>query len=338
MPDSPLVSILLINWNGKHFLETCIPTVLASDYKNMELIVLDCASRDGSATFVRAQFPSTRVVEFDKDPGVDAAYIAGAELARGEYLVLLNNDTKLDPNTISRMVEAMQHDRVGLVVPTELDWNRNHVSSGAAYYYVMPLLGLFASLFGVPPPEECGPFYVSVICAMIPKTIFLALPPNEHIEFYEEMEWCWRLHLNRIRLKVLDDVYVMHRGAGTIEGTPKPAFFSGRSMIAAHFVCLGLPALVLFSPLLAAYYLVKTGSYLTRGRTGSAKALLKGLWSFFRNIRHFWEDRKVTQRQRKVGDWEIVRKMVESCAYILGRQTDKSALSYFRQKTFSTHL
>ncbi|MFN3135579.1 MAG: glycosyltransferase family 2 protein, partial [Candidatus Kryptonium sp.] len=65
----PKVSVIILNWNTKHFLEKFLPSVIQTNYKNLEIIVADNGSTDGSADFVRENFKSVKLITFDKNYG-----------------------------------------------------------------------------------------------------------------------------------------------------------------------------------------------------------------------------------------------------------------------------
>jgi len=65
----PRVSVIILNWNTKHFLEKFLPSVVQTNYQNLEIIVADNGSTDGSADFVRENFKSVKLITFDKNYG-----------------------------------------------------------------------------------------------------------------------------------------------------------------------------------------------------------------------------------------------------------------------------
>jgi GT2 family glycosyltransferase len=312
-PSEPTVSALVVNWNGKHLLEKCLSSVLESGYANLEIIVLDCGSSDGSAEFVKQNFSNVRVVEFEVDPGVDHAYIVGAGYAKGDYILLLNNDVLIERGSIKKMVEAAD-DGNTLLVPREADWE-GHISARiGAYRLALPLYLLYKTMRKTPRVSQ--PFVVCIACAMIGKDIFLENPPNEHVGFYEELEWCWRLQLCNVNLRVLEDVRFLHKGAATTRETLKAAYYSGRNNIAAHFVCAGALLLAVSVAILPLYYVLRCLIYISKRRFDCLGAFLHGVLDFFKDIRLFWHDRAVTQKKRQISDLQVFKQMIASCHYV----------------------
>lgn len=99
------VSVLMVSYNTRERILTCIESVLAENYPGLQVIVLDNASADGSATAVEKRFPEVTVVRSDRNLGFGRAVNIAAEHARGEYLMLLNPDTTMRGGSIDALVD-----------------------------------------------------------------------------------------------------------------------------------------------------------------------------------------------------------------------------------------
>jgi len=104
----PEMSVIVVNWNGKHLLETCLTALRRQTFRDFEAILVDNGSTDGSAEYVRAQFPEVNVMALSDNRGFTGGNIAGYEQARGELIVLLNNDTEADPRWLEAIHKASQ--------------------------------------------------------------------------------------------------------------------------------------------------------------------------------------------------------------------------------------
>lgn len=93
--SEPLVSVIIVNYNGKRFLDECIGSVRKNAGCPHEIILVDNASTDESAEYVEKNFPGVRLVRSKKNLGFTAGNNLGARSAKGKYLLLLNNDTRL---------------------------------------------------------------------------------------------------------------------------------------------------------------------------------------------------------------------------------------------------
>ncbi|QWD60445.1 glycosyltransferase family 2 protein [Polynucleobacter sp. MWH-UH35A] len=100
------VSVIIVNWNGKKWLKECIESILRQDYQNLEIIFIDNASTDDSVDFIKINYPKVIVKVLSENFGFAKANNIGNQIASGEYILLLNNDTKLKPDCISEMVKG----------------------------------------------------------------------------------------------------------------------------------------------------------------------------------------------------------------------------------------
>jgi GT2 family glycosyltransferase len=104
----PLVSIVVLNYNGKHHLKTCFDSLLRTKYLNFEIILVDNGSTDGSVEFVRENYPSVKIVKLSKSVYSVGGYMAGVLIAKGKYIAILNNDIEVDENWLTPLVEALE--------------------------------------------------------------------------------------------------------------------------------------------------------------------------------------------------------------------------------------
>ncbi len=115
----PRVFVLILNYNGRNHLEYCLPSLCTTDYPNYELILLDNASTDGSVAFARSYFPQITIIENRDNLGWAGGNNVGIRYAleRGaDYIVLQNNDTKVDPRWLSGAVQVCESNpRIGIV-------------------------------------------------------------------------------------------------------------------------------------------------------------------------------------------------------------------------------
>jgi GT2 family glycosyltransferase len=102
----PEMSIIVVNWNRKHFLEVCLAALRRQTFSDFETIVVDNGSDDGSAEHVRANFPEVNLVVLSDNRGFCGGNIAGYEQACGEWIVLLNNDTEADEHWLEEIHKA----------------------------------------------------------------------------------------------------------------------------------------------------------------------------------------------------------------------------------------
>ena len=110
-------SVIVLNYNGGRFLETCLSSVLKQDYKNYEVILVDNNSADNSVSLVKKKFPKVRILRLKENLGFTGGNNEGAKSAKAEkYLIFLNNDTKVENTWLSELVkQAESSEKIGLV-------------------------------------------------------------------------------------------------------------------------------------------------------------------------------------------------------------------------------
>jgi len=115
----PLISIIIVNWNGMRFLEKCLSSVNGQTYRLFEVIFVDNGSEDGSLEFVRSNFPETIIIENKENLGFAKANNQGIEVAKGKYIATLNNDTEVGRDWLKNLIDVAESssDDVGMWAP-----------------------------------------------------------------------------------------------------------------------------------------------------------------------------------------------------------------------------
>ena len=108
--SSPKISVIIVNYNGKKLLEKCLESLFKIDYNNFEVILVDNNSTDGSMEFVTKNYPKIIVIKLDSNKGFAEPNNIGTKIAKGEYILFLNNDTVTTTNFISEMVNVLEKD------------------------------------------------------------------------------------------------------------------------------------------------------------------------------------------------------------------------------------
>ncbi len=107
VPEATL-SVVIVNWNGERFLRACLGSIFAQGRADVEVIVVDNGSTDGSVELIRGEFPEVRTIVNTENTGFAAANNQGIEAARGRYVLTLNNDTELAPRFFDTLMDAAE--------------------------------------------------------------------------------------------------------------------------------------------------------------------------------------------------------------------------------------
>jgi len=108
-PPKPSVSVIVLTYNARRFVERCLDALFAQTFIEFEAIVVDNASSDGTADFVHQRFPLVRLIPSSRNDGYGAGNNLGAQHARGEILVFLNPDAVPEPDWLEHLIGAMRH-------------------------------------------------------------------------------------------------------------------------------------------------------------------------------------------------------------------------------------
>jgi len=132
----PLVTVVIPNWNGAVHLPTCLESLRRQTFRDFEVIVVDNGSSDESLALLARDYPEVQVLALGENRGFAGACNAGIRAARGEFIVLLNNDTEADPHWLEEVVAAFgRHPEAGLVASKMRLFDRRDVLHTAGDYY-----------------------------------------------------------------------------------------------------------------------------------------------------------------------------------------------------------
>jgi GT2 family glycosyltransferase len=126
---SPLVSVIIVNYNGRKFLRDCINSVRAQSYPDFEILVVDNASEDDSVEFLGSEFPDIRVVRNIRNLGYAGGVNTGIRAAKGSCIFTLNNDTRMEFGCIENLVKAISGDHHIGMCATKMLFPDNRIDS-----------------------------------------------------------------------------------------------------------------------------------------------------------------------------------------------------------------
>lgn len=228
----PTVSVIVLNYNGLRHLDACLSSLLALDYPagQVELLLVDNGSTDQSLEFVAERFPRVRVHRLPSNVGFAAGNNAGAEVATGEYLAFLNNDTRVDPAWLRELVRSIQEDAGRNVICTGakmLDWEGREIDfvGGVMNFHAFG----YQLSYGLPVAAEPAAYQrkrdLLFACGgamLIQADVFResgGFDPD-FFAFFEDVDLGWRLWVMGYRVTLTPTAITYHKGHGTASGIP----------------------------------------------------------------------------------------------------------------------
>lgn len=131
MKNFPKINIVVLNYNGKDCIESCLKSLFCLNYPRFEVVVVDNNSTDGSLEMARRKFPKVTYIKNEENLGFSAGNNIGIKYSlekMADFVLILNNDTEVEVNLLNKLVERMQSDsRVGIACPVILSSNSDKV-------------------------------------------------------------------------------------------------------------------------------------------------------------------------------------------------------------------
>lgn len=298
MHTHPKVSVVILNWNGKHYLEKFLPSVLSSDYPNLEVIVGDNASTDDSVEFLEENFPSVKVISNKENLGFAGGYNAILSGLNSDYFVLLNSDVEVGPDWIGPVIELMESDAtIAVAQPKLKDWNnKSHFEYAGAAGGLIDKFGypfcrgrIFDTL-----EEDTGQYdSVSEVfwasgAALFIKKVYWDEVSGFDADFFahmEEIDLCWRLKNKGYRIMYCPASTVYHVGGGTLGAeNPYKAYLNFRNNLA--MLLKNLNGNHVFGVLFIRFWLdfVSLLKFASEGKFKHARAINKAHNAFFKDL------------------------------------------------------
>jgi len=290
------VAVIIVNWNGKQYLNRCLSAVLAQTYPRVEIILVDNGSTDGSVDFVREHFPTVKIIPSLTNVGFAAGNNLGIRATDTAYVATLNNDTEVDPNWLSELVRAMESDpRIGMCASKMLFFDDRTLIDSAGVS--MDAAGVAWDRQGGERDHDQQSAPVEVFGACAGAALYrrsmldqIALPPpsqdgqpqffdEDFFIYLEDVDLAWRAQLAGWRCLYVPTARVLHVHSATMqEGSPFKNYLLGRNRLwtliknyPTSQLLRALPA-ILFYDLSASFY-----ALLVRGDTSPGQGRLAGL-------------------------------------------------------------
>lgn len=215
MSNLPLVTILILNYNGLQVIKKCIEKVYCQTYPNKEVIVIDNFSTDNSVEIITKLFPMVKIVQTGKNLGYAGGNNFGVHFAKGEYFAFLNNDAYPEAEWLSNTIPLFLSDSSVAVVGCKIYKAESTKLDSAGAYIDFPIgfapgrgCGLSGTLYNK--TEELA--YVSGAAIIIKKTVFEKLNgfDSDYFCYHEEVDFCWRARIIGYKTVYTPNAIVYH--------------------------------------------------------------------------------------------------------------------------------
>ncbi|WP_343743742.1 glycosyltransferase family 2 protein [Chitinophaga sp.] len=239
----PSVAVVILNWNGKAFLEKFLPSVCRSTYGNLQLVLADNASTDDSVAFVEAHYPSVRIIRNPSNDGFAGGYNEALAHVEADIYVLLNQDVEVEPGWIEPVVALMESDpRIAACQPKMRAYHQpdEFEYAGAAGGW-MDVLGytfcrgriLYTTEKDEGQYDDAQDIFWATGAALFIRSACFREVGGFDRDFFahmEEVDLCWRLQRAGYRVCYCPDSKVFHVGGGSLpQGNPRKLYLNFRN-------------------------------------------------------------------------------------------------------------
>ena len=306
------VAVVILNWNGKKFLHDLLPTLIQHTPADVDIVVGDNASTDGSVEFLQQQFPQIKIIQNDKNYGFAEGYNRVLDKVCAHYYVLLNSDVEVTANWIEPIIDMMEADNdIAVCQPKLLSfYNRDtfEYAGGAGGYidkYGYPFCRgrMFTTLEkdNGQYNDTCEIFWATGAAMFVKSDIWKQLNglDGDFFAHMEEIDFCWRAKNAGYKVYYCPQSVVYHIGGGTLPpSSPFKTFLNFRNNFSLLFKNLPKQQLLYILPARVLLDLVAACKFLAEKKPKEFTAVIKAHWEFYKQIPKLKHKRKeITQRK-----------------------------------------
>lgn len=315
----PRVAVAVLNYNGLRWLKTCLPSILRSRYRKLDVYVIDNGSTDSSVKYVESTYPAVKLIAYGKNLGFASAYNAAIHEIDADYVLLLNNDIiLLTRSWVEELVKHLESDASVAAVGCKLVTMEDHGildsvgGMGIKYWRGFVDIGKYELDKGQYDKPPIVPFSLCGAAMLVRKSAFEKTRgfDAEFHSYVEDVDLCWRWRLMNYRILYKPSVRVAHYFSGTAGAksvNPQKMYLSNRNLLRALMKNCGsslrwaLTTYFLFAALLILGFLIL--------EPAKARAIIRAInWNLL-NFRDTYVQRLLIQSTRKAKEDEILQSM-----------------------------
>lgn len=335
--EYPLVSVIILNYNGQQWLEQFLPFCMQTTYPNVQWILADNASTDNSVNYVKTHFPNIEIVLFETNKGFAMGNNDAIKYCKGEYVVLLNSDVEVTPSWLEPLIQRIESNpNIAAVQPKVLSYyQRTHFEYAGA-------CGGFLDKFGVPfcrgrifdyCEEDKGQyntaipiFWATGACMLFRKNVWENIQglDNDFFAHMEEIDWCWRAQLAGYEIWCEPNSIIYHVGGGTLPmQNPRKIYLNFRNSLLMLYK--NLPPQQLWITIFKRLLLDGLAGlqYLLKGKIKFVLMIILAHWYFFTKVRRYKKKRNFVQSLKK-NEVKLVPINIVFKRFIQGKKTYSS--------------
>ncbi|KFM20085.1 glycoprotein 3-alpha-L-fucosyltransferase [Marine Group I thaumarchaeote SCGC AAA799-P11] len=327
LPTNPLVSVIIINFNGLDYILDCIDSVFKSNYANFEVILIDNNSTDGSSDKCKEKFPKITLIQNKKNLAM-AARNKGIDVAKGDFVVFLDADTVVNSNWLDVLLDSYKKHGKGLYQGKLLKKDdpsiiescgdmANIFSTGFARGRGQKDLNQFENFQKISFPVGACTFSSTQTF----KEIGYVDESSLFFLMLDDLDYGWRGWLLNIPSYYEPKCVIYHVGSPILQWNSKKFFFMERNRLICLFSLYSKKTLFKIFPLLILYDMGVSLFLISKGMTFTK---FKSTISFLGMLPSVLKRRKFIQSKRKLKDSDIIKNFVDGIDIPVDMNTDSS--------------
>lgn len=314
MQRYPKIAVVILNWNGERFLSAFLPSVMATNYPNYALYVIDNGSTDNSIQLLKRDFGQVNLIQHTRNYGFTQGYNLGLRSIKADYYVLLNSDVAVSPDWLLGPAAMLENNpKIGAIQPKILAWDKPDTFeyAGAAGGWIdkfgypfcrgrimahcEPDSGQYDSEGDVDTPEN-EIFWASGAALFVRADLYKALEglDDNFFAHFEEIDLCWRIRRAGYTVHYCASSVVWHVGGGTLQKeNPFKTYLNYRNSWSMLLKNIPLKHFFTLLPLRFCLDMLSLFVFLASRQWGNAKAVLRAHLHIWPKLAYHYKTRRM---------------------------------------------
>jgi len=305
--EYPLVSIIIVNWNGGKVFENCLISLKKIDYLNWELIIVDNGSTDGTQRYA--------TIKNKRNVGFARANNQGYRKCKGKYVLLLNNDTRVEKRFLTKLVGRIEKEpQIGIIQPKILVMDKpTHLDSVGSFLTRTGFLEHYGFLAkdSKKYDKELLIFSAKGACMLVRREVIekVELFDGDYISYLEETDFCWRVWLAGYKILYFPQSKILHKVGMTSKRLNQVIvnYHSFKNRLITLFKNLNGLNIILIGGLHLVIILGLSFYYLIHFRFKEAIMVWRAIYWNLSHLPSLVRKRRKVQKIRTVTDKEVFR-------------------------------
>lgn len=299
-------SVVVLNWNGQRFLKECLASLREQTFTDFETILVDNGSTDGSLEYVRHEFPQVRVIALSHNDGFAGGNNVGIRASTGQYVALLNNDTKAHPRWLESLKMTLDaHPQIGFCASKILLYDQPDIIDSAGDLFYNCGVGEKRGRSQKDDERFAEPMPVFGACgaaALYRRSMLedIGLFDEDFFAYAEDVDLSFRAQLSGYQCLYVPEAVVYHHLQGSFGALPAHSLYLSRRN-AFDTLLKNMPAALLCRrlPYILGYYLAVDLAYIGQGKL---RPILRARLDNIRYLKSTLAKRREVQTGRRVND------------------------------------